>query len=183
MRIGAYKPGADRIWTGLCVREMMREFMMQTPTERVPYAECLRRLAAWPEKSKPWPASKRLHRFPAFAKRKRSRPAEMETAIAELQRLIDYAHETRERSVSPRAGGFECANRDLMDRIAGLLEMKTERLHGEMLLDMVDAARKNAKERGRNCSTGALRDVRLKRWLSYESQGATDANRKAQAGT
>jgi flagellum-specific ATP synthase len=47
VRIGAYKPGADPdLDRALRARAMMRNFMMQTPTERVPYAECLRQLSA-----------------------------------------------------------------------------------------------------------------------------------------
>jgi flagellum-specific ATP synthase len=47
VRIGAYKPGADPdLDRALRARAMMRDFMMQTPTERVPYAECLRQLSA-----------------------------------------------------------------------------------------------------------------------------------------
>ncbi len=46
VRIGAYKQGADPdLDRALNARNAMREFMMQTPTERLGYAHCLRRLA------------------------------------------------------------------------------------------------------------------------------------------
>jgi flagellum-specific ATP synthase len=46
IRIGAYKPGADLdLDRALRCRNAMREFMMQTPKERVGYTDCLRRLA------------------------------------------------------------------------------------------------------------------------------------------
>ena len=46
VRIGAYKQGADPdLDRALNSRNAMREFMMQTPTEQVGYADCLRRLA------------------------------------------------------------------------------------------------------------------------------------------
>jgi flagellum-specific ATP synthase len=46
VRIGAYKPGADPdLDRALHSRNAMREFMMQTPKERVGYADCLRRLS------------------------------------------------------------------------------------------------------------------------------------------
>ncbi len=46
VRIGAYKPGGDPdLDRALHSRNAMREFMMQTPKERVGYADCLRRLA------------------------------------------------------------------------------------------------------------------------------------------
>jgi flagellum-specific ATP synthase len=46
VRIGAYKPGADPdLDRALQCRNAMREFMIQTPKERVEYPECLRRLA------------------------------------------------------------------------------------------------------------------------------------------
>jgi flagellum-specific ATP synthase len=47
VRIGAYKPGADPdLDRALRCRDVMREFMMQSPEERVAFADCLRRLAA-----------------------------------------------------------------------------------------------------------------------------------------
>jgi flagellum-specific ATP synthase len=46
VRIGAYKVGADPdLDRALHSRDALREFMMQTPLERVGYADCLRRLA------------------------------------------------------------------------------------------------------------------------------------------
>ncbi|MGC1423058.1 MAG: FliI/YscN family ATPase [Terracidiphilus sp.] len=46
VRIGAYKQGADPdLDRALQARNAMREFMTQTPRERVGYPECLRRLA------------------------------------------------------------------------------------------------------------------------------------------
>jgi flagellum-specific ATP synthase len=46
VRIGAYKPGADPdLDRALHSRNAIREFMMQTPKERVGYGDCLRRLA------------------------------------------------------------------------------------------------------------------------------------------
>ena len=50
VRIGAYKPGADSdLDRALHARSIMREFMMQTPSETVPYADCLRQLGALTE--------------------------------------------------------------------------------------------------------------------------------------
>ena len=46
VRIGAYKAGADPdLDRALRSRDTIREYMMQTPQERVGYGECLRRLA------------------------------------------------------------------------------------------------------------------------------------------
>jgi flagellum-specific ATP synthase len=46
VRIGAYKQGADPdLDRALQSRNAMRDFMMQTPEERIGYADCLRRLA------------------------------------------------------------------------------------------------------------------------------------------
>jgi flagellum-specific ATP synthase len=50
VRIGAYKSGADPdLDRALHARSAMREFMMQTPKERVGYGDCLRRLATLAE--------------------------------------------------------------------------------------------------------------------------------------
>jgi flagellum-specific ATP synthase len=50
VRIGAYKAGADpELDRALQVRSAMREFMMQSPTERIGFADCLRRLSALAE--------------------------------------------------------------------------------------------------------------------------------------
>jgi flagellum-specific ATP synthase len=50
VRIGAYKPGSDPdLDRALNVRNAMREFMMQSPDERIGSADCLRRLAALSE--------------------------------------------------------------------------------------------------------------------------------------
>jgi flagellum-specific ATP synthase len=47
VRIGAYKPGADPdLDRALRARAMMRDFMMQTPTDQIPFEHCLRRLSA-----------------------------------------------------------------------------------------------------------------------------------------
>jgi flagellum-specific ATP synthase len=47
VRIGAYKPGADPdLDRALRARTAMRDFMMQTPTEGVAYADCLLQLSA-----------------------------------------------------------------------------------------------------------------------------------------
>jgi flagellum-specific ATP synthase len=47
VRIGAYKPGADPdLDRALRARSAMRDFMMQTPTESVAYADCLLQLSA-----------------------------------------------------------------------------------------------------------------------------------------
>jgi flagellum-specific ATP synthase len=47
VRIGAYKPGADPdLDRALRARTGMRDFMMQTPTEGVAYADCLLQLSA-----------------------------------------------------------------------------------------------------------------------------------------
>ena len=46
VRIGAYKAGADPdLDRALLARDAMREYMMQTPNDRVEYPNCLRRLA------------------------------------------------------------------------------------------------------------------------------------------
>ena len=43
VRIGAYKPGADPdLDRALRARKAMRDFMMQTPDERLAFADCLR---------------------------------------------------------------------------------------------------------------------------------------------
>ena len=50
VRIGAYKPGADPdLDRALHVRNAMREFMMQSPEERIAFADCLHRLATLAE--------------------------------------------------------------------------------------------------------------------------------------
>jgi len=50
VRIGAYKPGADpELDRALHVRNAMREFMMQSPTQRFGFEDCLRRLATLAE--------------------------------------------------------------------------------------------------------------------------------------
>jgi flagellum-specific ATP synthase len=47
VRIGAYKPGADPdLDRALRARSAMREFMMQTPTEKTRFSDCLRRLSS-----------------------------------------------------------------------------------------------------------------------------------------
>ena len=46
VRIGAYRPGADPdLDHALQVRSAMRAFMMQSPEQRISFADCLRRLA------------------------------------------------------------------------------------------------------------------------------------------
>jgi flagellum-specific ATP synthase len=46
VRIGAYKPGADPdLDRALRARDSIREFMMQTPEERVRFSDCVHRLA------------------------------------------------------------------------------------------------------------------------------------------
>ena len=50
VRIGAYKPGADPdLDRALHVRNAMRDFMMQSPRERIGFEDCLGRLAALAE--------------------------------------------------------------------------------------------------------------------------------------
>jgi flagellum-specific ATP synthase len=47
VRIGAYKPGADPdLDRALRARAVMRDFMMQTPSDQIPFEYCLRRLSA-----------------------------------------------------------------------------------------------------------------------------------------
>lgn len=128
--------------------------------------------------------SKRLHRLLGIRQAEEERSqSEMETAIAELRRIELAQATTHGRGKRARALVASSAQTgDLMDRIAGLLEMKTiERLQ-RMLLEMVDAARKDAQEKRQELLSRRVARRQVETLVNAKSAEAiADANRKAQA--
>jgi len=128
--------------------------------------------------------SKRLHRLLGIRQAEEERSqSEMETAIAELRHIELAQATTHGRGERARALVASSAQTgDLMDRIAGLLEMKTiERLQ-RMLLEMVDAARKDAQEKRQELLSRRVARRQVETLVNAKSAEAiADANRKAQA--
>ncbi len=128
-------------------------------------------------------ASKSLQRLRDIrqAEEEQTRNA-MESAIAELQRLVTALMQIRERERRARvlvASSVQAG--EFVDRIAGLEEMQSAQRIAKTLTSKIDAAENKVKEKRQR-----FLDKRIERrqvetvWEAMKAKAATEANRKNQ---